>query len=202
MVVEAIFHCVACQDLRLNIAVLCCMLAVCGSAHAEPAVVFASARLPQDWPTVSFASAAPRADWPTLPVRFNYVPAPGEPAWDSIDSLGVVLSRYRHSPELKLQPFNALRAGLRTNEYEDQRRAQRTLVKSDLGSRSQGAQSGLLDGDLASVAGLAATYFSFNLTLRGRRRAPHFFMDNGGSRPPWAVGVGLGRVGLGLRTEF
>jgi hypothetical protein len=109
---------------------------------------------------------------------------------------------YQRLPEFKPPQFNALRAGLRTNEYEEQRRAQRALVKSDLGQRSRGAQSGFLDGDLASVASLAATYFSLNLTLRSRRKLPRFFMDSGGSRPPWAVGVGLGRVGLGLRTEF
>ncbi len=130
------------------------------------------------------------------------MPAPGEPAWSSIDRLDTMLARYKRSPALKLQPFNALRAGLRTNEYEDQRRAQKTLVKSDLGQRSQGAQSGLLDGDLASVASLAATYFSFNLMLRGRRRTAAFFLESASNRPPWAVGVGLGRVGLGLKTEF
>jgi hypothetical protein len=139
---------------------------------------------------------------PTRPLRLSYVPAQGEFLFESIAQLDFVLARYRRPPELKLQPFNALRGGLRTNEYEDQRRAQRALVRSDLGQRSQGAQSGLLDGDLASVASLAATYFSFNLTLRDRRRLPSFFLDSGGTRPPWALGVGLGRVGVGLRTEF
>jgi len=151
-----------------------CVLCVCGAAHAEP----------------------------KAPLTLSYVPASTELWLESMAQLDVVLARYQRRPELKLQPFNALRAGLRTNEYEDQRRAQRALVRSDFGQRSQGAQSGLMDGDLASVASLAATYFSFNLTRRGRRKTPRFFMETGSVRPPWAVGVGLGRVGLGLRTEF
>ncbi|HVJ19783.1 MAG TPA: hypothetical protein VM686_30415 [Polyangiaceae bacterium] len=149
------------------------MLLLCGSAQAQP----------------------------KLSLNLAYVPPPGELWLHAIQPLDEVLARYQRAPELKLQPFNALRGGLRTNEYEDQRRAQR-LVKSDFGQRSQGAQSGIMDGDLASVASLAATYFSFNLTLRNGRKLPRFFMDTGGYRPPWAVGVGLGRVGLGLRTEF
>ena len=174
MVVEAIADCVASQSLGLRIALLFCVLLVCGTAHAEP----------------------------KLGLTLAYVPAQGEHWLDPIERVDFVLSRYRPPPELKVQPFNALRGGLRTNEFEDQRRAQKALVKSDFGQRSRGAQSGLLDGDLASVAGLAATYFSFNLTLRDRRRMPRFFMETGVTRPPWAVGVGLGRVGLGLRTEF
>jgi len=172
MVVEAIVRCVASCSVGLRIAVLFCVLLICGAAHAEP----------------------------KLPLTLAYVPEPEEP-WGVRERLELLLLRYRRPPELELPPFNALRGGLRTNELEDQRRA-RSLVRSDFGQRSRGAQSGLLDGDLASLASLAATYFSFNLTLRDRRRMPSFFMEKGGERPPFSVGVGLGRVGLGLRTEF
>lgn len=157
-----------------SLAVILCVLSICGTAHAEPQV----------------------------PLTLRYVPEQRELLLGSLRKLDVMLARYRRPPELKLQPFNALRGGLRTNEYEDHRRAQRLLARSDLGQRAGGAQVGVLDGDLASVASLAATYVSFNLTLRPKRKLPRFFLEPDATRRPWAVGLGLGRVGLALKTEF
>jgi hypothetical protein len=145
---------------------------VCGSAHAQP----------------------------KLKLTLDFIPLQFQAPQPAIAELDQVLARYQlRAPDLKPTPFNAR---LRTVEYEDHRRAQRVLAKSDMGQRSEGAQSGLLEGDLASVAQTAATCLSFNLTLRPGRKAPRFFLEPDRSRAPWAVGLGLGRVGLGLRTEF
>jgi hypothetical protein len=91
-------------------------------------------------------------------------------------------------------------ASLRVTELEEQRRT-RLLDKLQLKGPA-GSGANILTGDVAGVASVAAEALSLNLNLGRRRPNTLSFDDSDPSRPSWSFGLGLGRLGLKLRSEW
>jgi hypothetical protein len=94
-------------------------------------------------------------------------------------------------------------ASLRVVELEDQRKT-RLLDRLQFTQRSTVGNAGnLLSGDVVGAAGVAAGALSLSLKFGGKKRATDLLLDNRDpERALWSFGLGLGRLGLKLRSEW
>jgi hypothetical protein len=94
-------------------------------------------------------------------------------------------------------------ASLRVVELEDQRKT-RLLDRLQFAQRSTVGNAGdLLSGDVVGAAGVAAGALSLSLKFGGKKRATDVLLDNRNpERALWSFGLGLGRLGLKLRSEW
>jgi hypothetical protein len=94
-------------------------------------------------------------------------------------------------------------ASLRVVEVEDQRKT-RLLDRLQFAQASTVGNAGdLLSGDVFGAAGVAAGALSLSLKFGGKKRATDLLLDNSDpERALWSFGLGLGRLGLKLRSEW
>lgn len=94
-------------------------------------------------------------------------------------------------------------ASLRVVEIEDQRKT-RLLDRLQFAQASAVGDAGdLLSGDVVGAAGVAAGALSLSLKFGGKKRATDLLLDNRDpDRALWSFGLGLGRLGLKLRSEW
>jgi hypothetical protein len=94
-------------------------------------------------------------------------------------------------------------ASLRVVEVEDQRKS-RLLDRLQFAQASAVGDAGdLLSGDVVGAAGVAASALSLSLKFGGKKRATDLLLDNRNpERALWSFGLGLGRLGLKLRSEW
>jgi hypothetical protein len=94
-------------------------------------------------------------------------------------------------------------ASLRVVEVEDQRKT-RLLDRLQFAQASAVGDAGdLLSGDVVGAAGVAAGALSLSLKFGGKKRATDLLLDNRDpERALWSFGLGLGRLGLKLRSEW
>jgi hypothetical protein len=94
-------------------------------------------------------------------------------------------------------------ASLRVVEVEEQRK-NRLLDRLQFAQRSAVGDAGdLLSGDLVGAAGVAASALSLNVKFGGKKRSTELLLDDSDpERALWSFGLGLGRLGLRLRSEW
>lgn len=94
-------------------------------------------------------------------------------------------------------------ASLRVVELEEQRKTRLLDRLQFAQAPAIGGAGDLLAGDLVGAAGVAASALSLSVKFGGKKAATELLLDDSDpERALWSFGLGLGRLGVRLRSDW